>query len=137
MPTCARPSCTPLTAKPTPRMCFNGLVVMPTSPNIKGLPYHKDAPIYEFDLEKAKSYMQKAWDGKVWEKGFKMIIVHNTGNEMREAAAHMMAENIMSLNPKFQIEVRNVALEGLPGQIPQLHVPHLPDRMGRGLCRSA
>ena len=87
---------------------FNGLVIMPTSPNVEGLPYHKDAPIYEFDLEKAKSYMQKAWGGKVWEKGFKMIIVHNTGNEMREAAAHMLAENIMSLNPKFHIEVRNV-----------------------------
>jgi hypothetical protein len=27
---------------------------------------------------------------------------------MREAAAIMLAENIMSLNPKFQIEVRNV-----------------------------
>ena len=52
--------------------------------------------------------MQKAWGGQAWEKGFKMIITHNTGNEMREAAAHMMAENIMSLNPKFQIEVRNV-----------------------------
>jgi peptide/nickel transport system substrate-binding protein len=37
-----------------------------------------------------------------------MVITHNTGNEMREAAAHMLAENIMSLNPKFQIEVRNV-----------------------------
>jgi peptide/nickel transport system substrate-binding protein len=37
-----------------------------------------------------------------------MIITHNTGNEMREAAALMMAENIMSLNPKFKIEVRNV-----------------------------
>ena len=44
----------------------------------------------------------------MWEKGFKMIITHNTGNEMREAAAHMLAENIMALNPKFRIEVRNV-----------------------------
>jgi peptide/nickel transport system substrate-binding protein len=87
---------------------FNGLVVMPTSPNIKGLPYHKEVPVYEFDLEKAKAAMEQAWDGQVWEKGFKMVITHNTGNEMREAAAHMLAENIMSLNPKFQIEVRNV-----------------------------
>jgi peptide/nickel transport system substrate-binding protein len=87
---------------------FNGLVIMPTSPNVEGLAYHKDVPIYEFDLEKSKKYMKKAWDGKVWEKGFKMIITHNTGNEMREAAALMLAENVMSLNPKFKIEVRNV-----------------------------
>ena len=87
---------------------FNGLVIMPTSPNVEGLAYHKDVPVYEFDLEKSKKYMKKAWGGKVWEKGFKMIITHNSGNEMREAAALMLAENIMSLNPKFRIEVRNV-----------------------------
>ena len=87
---------------------FNGLVIMPTSPNVEGLAYHKDVPVYEYDLEKSKEYMKKAWGGKVWEKGFKMIITHNTGNEMREAAALILAENIMSLNPKFRIEVRNV-----------------------------
>lgn len=87
---------------------FNDLVIMPTSPSVEGLPYHKDAQIYEFDLEKAKEAMKKAWGGQVWEKGFKMIITHNTGNEMREAAAIMLAENVMSLNPKFKIEVRNV-----------------------------
>jgi len=87
---------------------FNGLVIMPTSPNVEGLAFHKDVPVYEFDLEKSKEYMKKAWGGKVWEKGFKMIITHNTGNEMREAAALILAENIMSLNPKFRIEVRNV-----------------------------
>lgn len=87
---------------------FNGLVIMPTSPNVEGLAFHKDVPVYEFDLEKSKEYIKKAWGGKVWEKGFKMIITHNTGNEMREAAALILAENIMSLNPKFRIEVRNV-----------------------------
>ena len=81
---------------------------MPTSPNIEGLPYHKDMPIYEFDLKKSADYMQKARGGKVWEKGFKMVITYNSGNAMREAAAVMLAENIMSLNPKFSIDVRNV-----------------------------
>jgi peptide/nickel transport system substrate-binding protein len=87
---------------------FNDLVIMPTSPNIKGLPYHKDVPIYEFDLEKSKAYMKDAWNGTLWNKGFKMVITYNSGNAMREAAAIMLAENIMSLNPKFAIEVRNV-----------------------------
>jgi peptide/nickel transport system substrate-binding protein len=87
---------------------FNGLVVMPTSPNIEGLPFHKEVPVYEFDLEKSAEHLKKAFDGQVWEKGFSMVLTHNTGNEMREAAAHMLAENIMSLNPKFRIEVRNV-----------------------------
>jgi len=52
--------------------------------------------------------LKKAWNGQVWEKGFKMAMAYNTGREEREAAAIMVAENIMSLNPKFQIEIRNV-----------------------------
>lgn len=87
---------------------LNRLGTMPPTPLVEGLPYKKDVPIYEFDLEKAKGYMKKAWGGKVWEKGFKMIITYNTGREEREAAAIMLAENIMSLNPKFKIEIRNV-----------------------------
>jgi peptide/nickel transport system substrate-binding protein len=87
---------------------FNNLVILPTSPNIKGLPYHIEVPVYGFDLKKAASYLKKARNGKIWDTGFKMVIAYNTGNEMREAAALMLAENIMSLNPKFNIEVRNV-----------------------------
>ncbi len=102
---------------------FHGLVVMPTSPNVEGLPFHKNVPIYEFNLEKAAEYMRKAWGGQVWEKGFKMIITHNTGNDMREAAALMLAENIMSLNPKFQIEVRNVEWKDYVVQIRDFQYP--------------
>ena len=87
---------------------FNGLVIMPTSPGIEGLPYHREVPVYEFDLQKAGTYLKKAFGGDLWRNGFQMIIAHNTGNEMRAAAALMLAENIMSLNPKFRIEVRNV-----------------------------
>ena len=87
---------------------FNGLVIMPSSPGIEGLPYHREVPVHEYDLEKAGAYLKKAFDGELWRKGFHMVIAHNTGNEMREAAALMLAENIMSLNPKFRIEVRNV-----------------------------
>jgi peptide/nickel transport system substrate-binding protein len=87
---------------------LQNIEIVPTNPNIEGLPYAIDVPVYEFDLDKATEYMKKAWDGQVWEKGFKMTITHNTGNEKREKAALMIAENIMSLNPKFKIEVANV-----------------------------
>jgi peptide/nickel transport system substrate-binding protein len=102
---------------------FNGLVIMPSSPNVEGLPYHKVVPVYEFDLKKSADYLQKAFGGKVWEKGFTMIITHNTGNEMREAAAHMLAENIMSLNPKFRIDVRNVEWKDYVVQIRSFQYP--------------
>jgi peptide/nickel transport system substrate-binding protein len=102
---------------------FNNLVIMPTGPNVKGLPYHKNVPVYEFDLKKAAEYMKRAWGGRVWEKGFKMIITHNTGNDMREAAAVMLAENIMSLNPKFRIDVRNVEWKDYIVQIRNFQYP--------------
>ncbi len=84
------------------------LIDLPGSPNCIGLPYYKETPLYAFDADKAAAEMKKAFGGKLWEKGFKMTITHNTGNALREAAANMMAENIMALNPKFQIAVRNV-----------------------------
>lgn len=87
---------------------LQNISIVPTNPNISGLPYAIDVPIYEFDLKKSEEYLKKAWGGQVWEKGFKMIITHNTGNKLREGAALMLAENIQSLNPKFKIEVQNV-----------------------------
>lgn len=102
---------------------FHDLVIMPTSPNVEGLPYHKNEPIYEFDLKKSAEHLKKAWGGKAWEKGFKMIITHNTGNEMREAAAVMLAENIMSLSPRIQIEVRNVEWKDYVVQIRNFQYP--------------
>jgi peptide/nickel transport system substrate-binding protein len=87
---------------------LQGISTVPTNPNIPGIPYAIEAPVYEFNLEKAAEYLKKAWDGQVWEKGFKMTITYNTGNHMREGAALMLAENIMSLNPKFKIELAHV-----------------------------
>ena len=87
---------------------LNDLGTMPATPLVNGLAYKKEVPVYEFDLEKSAEYLKKAWNGQVWEKGFKMVIAYNTGREEREAAAIMVSENIMSLNPKFRIEIRNV-----------------------------
>jgi peptide/nickel transport system substrate-binding protein len=80
-------------------------------------------PMYAFDLKKSEAYMKKAWGGQVWEKGFKMIITHNTGREEREAAALMLKENIESLNPKFRIEVRNVDWKDYMPAIRQFRYP--------------
>ena len=78
-------------------------------PIVEGLPYfNPDQPTYKFNPEKAKEYFKKAWGGQVWEKGFKIIVLYNTGNEVRKTVAEMLKENIESLNPKFKVEVRAV-----------------------------
>jgi peptide/nickel transport system substrate-binding protein len=95
---------------------FNGRVILPTSPVIEGLPYHKDVPVHQYDLEKAAGYMKKAWGGQVWDKGFKMSIIHFTGKATLEAAANILAENVNSLNPKFRVEVINITLKDFNAQ---------------------
>jgi len=90
------------------RDVLNNMAIVPTNPNIEGLPYHINTPVYEYDPYKMIEHLKKAWDGKAWELGFRMTIVYNTGNEMREAAALMLAENMMALNRNIQIEVKNV-----------------------------
>ena len=87
---------------------LNNMAIIPTSPNVEGLPFHISIPTYKYDSQKIIENLKKAWNGDVWKRGFRMTIVYNTGNEMREAAALMLAENMMALNRKIQIEVKNV-----------------------------
>ena len=88
---------------------FLGEADRPCTPIIKGLPfYNPDAQCYTYDLEKAKELLMQAWDGQVWEKGFKITILYNTGNVARQTAAEILKKNIESLNPKFKVEIRNV-----------------------------
>ncbi|MFW5776748.1 MAG: ABC transporter substrate-binding protein [Spirochaetota bacterium] len=74
-----------------------------------GLPFKNESvEMPPHDLDAAAEYMRQAWDGEVWEKGFKVDLLFNTGNDVRQASVRMMAEAISSLNPKFEINVRGV-----------------------------
>jgi peptide/nickel transport system substrate-binding protein len=88
---------------------MTGNAMDPVTPFPKGLPY-KNAKLESkpFDMKKAAEYFKKAWGGKVWENGFKFDILYNTGNTERETGAKILAESVMSLNPKFQIGVRGI-----------------------------
>ena len=82
---------------------------MAIGPAPKGLvPQDKEFKRYTFDLEKAKEHFQKAWGGKVWEKGFKFTLTYNTSGEMRQIASEILKRNVESLNPKFKIDLRGV-----------------------------
>ncbi len=84
----------------------NGLGSIPANPIVDGLPYQKDTFHPQFDMAKVEEYLKKAHGGKLWKTGFKVTLLHNTGREIRRVAATMMAENISSLNPKFQLDVQ-------------------------------
>ncbi len=67
--------------------------------------YNPNQPVYAMDLAKAAQYFKKAFDGKLWQVGFKFTIEWNTGNDVRKTAASILADNLMKINPKFQVEL--------------------------------
>ncbi|HUX21594.1 MAG TPA: ABC transporter substrate-binding protein, partial [Spirochaetia bacterium] len=87
----------------------SGYGINPVTPVPEGLPF-KDNSLKSlpFDLQKATEYFKKAMNGQVWAKGFKLQIAYNTGNQVRETAAKMLAENVGKINPKFQIQTLGI-----------------------------
>ncbi|MBR2081643.1 MAG: ABC transporter substrate-binding protein [Elusimicrobiaceae bacterium] len=78
----------------------------PTPPGL--VPQDESFKRYAFDLKKSEDHFKKAWNGQVWEKGFKFTITYNTSGEMRQIAAEILKRNVEKLNPKFQIDLRGV-----------------------------
>lgn len=63
---------------------------------------------YRHDLELAEQHFRQAFNGELWDKGFKLTVLYNTGNNARKTAAEILEYNIESINPKFQIEVQGM-----------------------------
>lgn len=72
------------------------------------LGYEEDSPVYTMDLEKAEEHFKKAFDGELWDKGFEITILYNTGNSMRKTASDMLKFNIEQINPNFKINIRGI-----------------------------
>ncbi len=72
------------------------------------LGFDEDSEVYELDLDKAEEHFKEAFDGKVWEEGFEMTVLYNTGNDSRKIAADMIKTYVEQINPKFNIKVRGI-----------------------------
>ena len=96
-----------------------GEAVSPATPIVDGLLGHNpNAQAYSLDLAKSEEHLRAAWGGEVWEKGFKLTAIYNSGNDQRKAAMEILSENLFAMNNKFQINV-----QGLPwgtGVVPLL-----------------
>lgn len=88
------------------------------------LPYvNTDKPWYSYDLDKAEEHFRKAFGGQLWEKGFKLTILYNTGNDARRTAAEILEANIEMLNPKFQIDVQGMQWSTYLDKLRQASLP--------------
>ena len=75
----------------------------------KSLPGHNPkGKKYQLDLKKSEEHFKKAFEGRLWEKGFKFTISFNSGNLPRQTVCQILKRNVESLNAKFKIDVRAV-----------------------------
>ncbi|MGC8866913.1 MAG: ABC transporter substrate-binding protein [Elusimicrobiales bacterium] len=63
---------------------------------------------YEYSRTEAEKYFKKAFNGKLWEKGFKFTLTYNTGSDIRQLACEILKKEIESINPKFRIDIRGI-----------------------------
>jgi len=79
--------------------------------NLIGLPYYwADAPKYTYDPDKAVYYFKKAYNGTLWNVGFKFTLFYTAGWPEVKITFSEIKKDIEALNPKFQIELREVEL---------------------------
>jgi len=85
---------------------LNGEGVQNVGPLIPGmLGYDPNGPHYTYDKDKCVEELKQAWDGQVWEKGFRFQIAYNTGNVTRQTVAQILQADFADIDPKFQIEI--------------------------------
>ncbi len=103
------------------QQALNGMALQPNSAIVKGLlGYDPNLPTYEQNLAMAEEYFKKAYNGVLWEKGFKFTAVYN--DSLGQLALNTLSLNARKLNPKFQVNVvgettmfySDVAAEKLP-----------------------
>ncbi|PMP79199.1 MAG: ABC transporter substrate-binding protein [Mesoaciditoga sp.] len=106
------------------QQAFNGMAIQPNSAIIQGLlGYDPNLPTYEQNLAKATEYFKKAYNGELWEKGFKFTAVCNTGNTTDLLALQALSNYARQINPKFHINIvselwSNFLNDALSGKLP-------------------
>lgn len=90
----------------------------PYGPVLIGYPTaNPDNPQYTFDLEKAADHLKKAFGGKVWEQGFKLVVPFSAGSTHRQRALEILQANLKKINPKFQLELTSLPWAAYVGAI--------------------
>jgi peptide/nickel transport system substrate-binding protein len=84
---------------------MRGEGVQTRGPIIAGLQgYSEDSTIYSFDPDQCKSELEQAWGGQVAANGFKLVAAYNQGNEARQTAAEILADNLAQVDPRYVVE---------------------------------
>ncbi|MEM3549637.1 MAG: ABC transporter substrate-binding protein [Candidatus Bathyarchaeia archaeon] len=86
---------------------YLGEAIAPATAIIPGLSYY-DPTVKGYTLNLTKSEQLFKMVPGLWDTGFSMKILYNTGNIPRKVAAEILKENIEGLNPKFHISITSI-----------------------------
>ncbi len=96
---------------------YKGEAIQSKVLSLPGMPgYDPDAPFYSNDLDKCAAEFKLADVDKdgvtaetdpddVWEMGFRMQMLYNTGNTTRQIMAEILQANLAAVNEKFSVEI--------------------------------
>ncbi len=96
---------------------YQGEAVQSKVLSLPGMPgYDPEAPFYSLDLEKSAEEFKLADVDKdgipagedpddIWELGFRIQMLYNTGNTTRQIMAEIMQASLSEVNEKFTVEV--------------------------------
>lgn len=85
-----------------------GNTVQARGPTVRGIMgYREDSPIYSYDPVKAAEAFKLAFDGEVWENGFKMTAICTPGST-NETILGILQQSLAAINPKFQLEIQTL-----------------------------
>ncbi|MEI7990152.1 MAG: ABC transporter substrate-binding protein [Chloroflexota bacterium] len=85
---------------------YKGAAIQGIGVLIPGMPgWDPNGKKYSFDLKKCQEEIELAWGGQLKEKGFRVQVIYNTGNNVRQTAAQILQANFRQVDPKYQIEV--------------------------------
>jgi len=93
------------------KQVWNGEAIQAFGPIIQGeLGYDPSQAHFTFDQQKcADEFKASTWksaDGKsLWDTGFYMQYIYNTGNDQRKTAGDILAADLQKVNPKFHLSV--------------------------------
>lgn len=97
---------------------WNGNARQLRGPIPEGVRHHNpEQAVYQLDLDKAETYLRAAWDGELWEQGFKFTIPYIEGYGDQLASIEILAQNLRTINPRFEIATQSL-----------LHSKYVPDQ---------
>ena len=117
---------------------YQGEAVQAFSVIIPGmLGYDPNGQHYSYDAAKCADELKQAWDGRVWENGFRVQFAYAIGDTTSQTVAEILAENLNRVNEKFVVETLGLPFPAflaaqqdrrLPafvsGWIEDIHDPH-------------